>query len=148
MCIYILHKFFLPDFQLQHNGTELHVEVVGSFQLPLIVLPDVQCMPEGSIKKEAKLNSATRLISFYQEKTCLLSPSSTLSLLTHLSSSLLRRISSSSSLWMHVPSLLIFSKCFFTSSLHSACNMDRRQPFDCQRYGWESNSNTISTKNM
>lgn len=47
-----------------------------------------------------------------------------LSFLTHLSSSRLRRISSSSSLWIQVPSLLIFSKCFFTSSLHSACNLD------------------------
>lgn len=45
----------------------------------------------------------------------------------HLSSSRLRRISSSSSLWMQVPSLLIFSKCFFTSSLHSDCNTTRRQ---------------------
>lgn len=39
---------------------------------------------------------------------------------TDLSSSRRRRISSSSSRWMQVPSLLIFSKCFFTSSLHSA----------------------------
>lgn len=47
-----------------------------------------------------------------------------LSFFTHLSSSRLRLISSSSSLWIQVPSLLIFSKCFFTSSLHSACNMN------------------------
>lgn len=39
---------------------------------------------------------------------------------TDLSSSLRRRINSSSSRWIQVPSLLIFSKCFFTSSLHSA----------------------------
>lgn len=48
------------------------------------------------------------------------------SLGAHLSSSRLRRISSSSSLWIQVPSLLIFSKCFFTSSLHSDCNAVRQ----------------------
>lgn len=40
-------QFFLFDFQLQHNGVQLHVQVVGSLQLPFIVLPDVQGMPEG-----------------------------------------------------------------------------------------------------
>lgn len=45
--IYILHKFLLPDLQLQHDGTELHVKIVGSLQFPLIMLPDVKCMPEG-----------------------------------------------------------------------------------------------------
>lgn len=39
----------------------------------------------------------------------------------HLSSSLRRLISSSSSLWRQVPSDLICSKCCLTSSLHSAC---------------------------
>lgn len=39
---------------------------------------------------------------------------------TNLSSSLRRLISSSSSRWRQVPSDLIFSKCCFTSSRHSA----------------------------
>lgn len=47
MFIYILHQFLFSDLQLQHDGTELHVEVVGSLQFPLVVLPDVQCMPEN-----------------------------------------------------------------------------------------------------
>ena len=47
MYIYILHQLLLSDLQLQHDGAELHVEVVGSLQLPLIVLPDVQRMPGG-----------------------------------------------------------------------------------------------------
>lgn len=42
--IFILVQFFLFDFQLQHDGVELHVEIVGSLQLPLVVLPDVQRM--------------------------------------------------------------------------------------------------------
>lgn len=42
----VLHELLLSDLQLQHDGAELHVEVVGSFQLPLIVLPDIQSVPE------------------------------------------------------------------------------------------------------
>lgn len=37
-------QFFLFDLQLQHNGVELHVQIVGSFKFPLVVLSDVQCM--------------------------------------------------------------------------------------------------------
>jgi len=44
MEVFILVKFFLFDLQLQHDGVEFHVEVVGSLQFPLVVLPDVQCM--------------------------------------------------------------------------------------------------------
>lgn len=52
MSIYILHQLLLSDLQLQHDGTELHVEVVGPLQLPLVVLPDVQCMSEGVTKMQ------------------------------------------------------------------------------------------------
>lgn len=37
-------QFFLFDLQLQHNGVELHVQIVGSLKFPLVVLPDVQRM--------------------------------------------------------------------------------------------------------
>lgn len=40
----LLVQFFFFDLQLQHDGIELHVKVVGSLQLPLVVLPDVQRM--------------------------------------------------------------------------------------------------------
>lgn len=36
----------LFEFQLQHEGVEFHVQVVGSLQLAFIVLPDVQGMSE------------------------------------------------------------------------------------------------------
>ena len=45
MVLYVLHEVLLADLQLQHDGAQLHVQVVGSLQLPLVVLPDVQCMP-------------------------------------------------------------------------------------------------------
>lgn len=41
---FVLVQFFLFDLQLQHDGIELHVEIVGSLQFPLVVLSDVQCM--------------------------------------------------------------------------------------------------------
>lgn len=44
MAVFILVQFFLFDLQLQHDGVELHVEIVGSLQFPLVVLPDVQGM--------------------------------------------------------------------------------------------------------
>lgn len=44
MAVFLLVQFFLFELQLQHDGVELHVEIVGSLQLPLVVLPDVQCM--------------------------------------------------------------------------------------------------------
>ena len=44
MAFSILVQFFLFDLQLQHDGVQLHVEIVGSLQFPLIVLPDVQSM--------------------------------------------------------------------------------------------------------
>ena len=43
----VLHEFLLSDLQLQHDGAQLHVQVVGSLQLPLIVFPDVQRMSGG-----------------------------------------------------------------------------------------------------
>lgn len=45
----LLVQFFFFDLQLQHNGIELHVKVVGSLQLPLVVLPDVQRMPASNV---------------------------------------------------------------------------------------------------
>ena len=36
----------LFELQLQHDCIQFHVEVVGPLQLPLIVLTDVQSMPE------------------------------------------------------------------------------------------------------
>ncbi len=44
LAVFILEQFFLFDLQLQHDGVELHVQVVGSLQFPLVVLPDVQRM--------------------------------------------------------------------------------------------------------
>lgn len=41
---FLLVQFFLFDLQLQHNGVELHVQIVGSLKFPLVVLSDVQCM--------------------------------------------------------------------------------------------------------
>lgn len=41
---FLLMQFFLFDLQLQHNGVELHVQIVGSLKFPLVVLPDVQRM--------------------------------------------------------------------------------------------------------
>ena len=44
---HLLEQLLLLELQLQHDGVELHVQVVGSLQLPLVVLPDVQSMPAG-----------------------------------------------------------------------------------------------------
>lgn len=41
---FILEKLLLFDLQLQHDSIKLHVEIIGSLQFPLVVLPDVQCM--------------------------------------------------------------------------------------------------------
>lgn len=43
-------QFFLFEFQLQHNGVKLHVQIVGSLQFPFIVLPDVQGVPRDKTK--------------------------------------------------------------------------------------------------
>lgn len=43
--LFILVQFFLFNLQLQHDGIKLHVQIVGSFQFALVVLPDVQCVP-------------------------------------------------------------------------------------------------------
>lgn len=42
----------LLELQLQHEGIKLHVQVVGSLQLPFVVLPDVQGVSEteGSLR--------------------------------------------------------------------------------------------------
>lgn len=42
--LFILVQFFLFNLQLQHDGIKLHVQIVGSFQFALVVLPDVQCV--------------------------------------------------------------------------------------------------------
>lgn len=47
---FLLVQFFFFDFQLQHNGVKLHVQIVGSLQFPFIVLPDVQGVPRGKWK--------------------------------------------------------------------------------------------------
>lgn len=39
-------QLFLLQLQLQHNGAQLHVEIVSSLQFPLIVLTNIQSMPE------------------------------------------------------------------------------------------------------
>ena len=44
----LLEQLLLLELQLQHDGVELHVQVVGSLQLPLVVLPDVQRMPAAT----------------------------------------------------------------------------------------------------
>lgn len=47
-------QLFLLQLQLQHERVELHVKVVGPFQLALVVLPDVQSMPrDGEGEKKA-----------------------------------------------------------------------------------------------
>lgn len=53
--INILHQFLFPDFQLQHDRTELHVEVVGPLQLSLVVLPDVQGVPKQTQETHRKM---------------------------------------------------------------------------------------------
>lgn len=87
--------------------------------------------PERAWKKRERTKISSRLGNMFG-----LSPiPSGSSLGAHLSSSRLRRISSSSSLWMQVPSLLIFSKCFFTSSLHSDCNTIKIYSYSSSPYG-------------
>lgn len=39
-------QLFLFQLQLQHDSTQLHVQVVSSLQFPLVVLTDIQSMPE------------------------------------------------------------------------------------------------------
>lgn len=39
-------QLFLFKLQLQHNSAQLHVEIVSSLQFPLVVLTNIQSMPE------------------------------------------------------------------------------------------------------
>lgn len=45
-CLLSLNELLLPHFQLQHDSTQLHVQIVGPLQLSFIVFTDVQGMPE------------------------------------------------------------------------------------------------------
>lgn len=38
---HVLDELLLPHLQLQHDSAELHVQVIGSLQLPLVVLTDI-----------------------------------------------------------------------------------------------------------
>lgn len=87
-------QFFLFDLQLQHDGVQLHVEIVGSLQFPLVVLPDVQRMSERRGKQQSAHPYVFVSGGF---DGFLFIPTSVLRL-ANLSSSLRRLISSSSSL--------------------------------------------------
>lgn len=114
--LFILVQFFLFNLQLQHDGIKLHVQIVGSFQFALVVLPDVQCVPvQRQLQKKKHKDVNTQKNTFI----CSVFVFVFFFLGSNLSSSLRRLISSSSSLWRHVPSDLIFSKWCLTSSLHS-----------------------------
>lgn len=39
-------QLFLFKLQLQHDSTQLHVQIVSSLQFPLVVLTNIQSMPE------------------------------------------------------------------------------------------------------
>lgn len=51
-------QLFLLELQLQHHSTELHVKVISPLQFPLIVLTDVQSMPENK-KRRIELRSSS-----------------------------------------------------------------------------------------
>lgn len=38
---YVLEEILLSHLQLEHDGTKLHVQIIGSLQFSLIMLPDV-----------------------------------------------------------------------------------------------------------
>lgn len=133
-------QLFLFELQLQHHSTELHVKVVSPLQLPLIVLTDVQSMPENKGRRIELREHPDPLQQTHVQRQQEVgwregAPSCQVPIIwlilplcwiqhvrrANLSSSLRRLISSSSSRWRQVPSDLIFSKCCFTSSLHSAC---------------------------
>lgn len=46
MDLFVPLQLFLFELQLQHDSAELHVKVVSPLQFPLIVLANVQSMPE------------------------------------------------------------------------------------------------------
>lgn len=56
MAVFILVQFLLFDLQLQHDGVELHVQIVGSLQLPLVVLPDVQRVSARTKEQKKDIN--------------------------------------------------------------------------------------------
>lgn len=41
---YLLQELLLPHLQLQHDGAQLHVQIVGPLELSLIVLSNIQRM--------------------------------------------------------------------------------------------------------
>lgn len=45
-CLLSLEELLLPHLQLQHDGAQLHVQIVSPLELPLIVLSNIQGMPE------------------------------------------------------------------------------------------------------
>lgn len=64
-------QLFLFQLQLEHDSIQLHVKVVCSFQLPLIVLSDVQGMPVWSTKNtELRERSGFMLYRFLNKASC------------------------------------------------------------------------------
>lgn len=45
-CVWLPEQLSFLQLQLQHKSIKFHVQVVGSFQFPLIVFPDVQSVSE------------------------------------------------------------------------------------------------------
>lgn len=41
---YVLQELLLPHLQLQHDGAQFHVQIVGPLELSLIVLSNIQRM--------------------------------------------------------------------------------------------------------
>lgn len=64
-CLLSLEELLLPHLQLQHDGAQLHVQIVSPLQLPLIVLPDIQSMPADESTASA-LMTRTVLASKHQ----------------------------------------------------------------------------------
>lgn len=64
--VFVLEQFFLFDLQLQHDSIQLHVQIVGSLQFPLVVLPDVQCMSGWREKGgDTDINTQTCTFIYY-----------------------------------------------------------------------------------
>lgn len=44
---HLLQELLLPHLQLQHDGAQLHVQIVGPLELSLVVLANIQRMSVG-----------------------------------------------------------------------------------------------------
>lgn len=63
-------QLFLFKLQLQHDSTQLHVQIVSPLQFPLIVLTNIQSMPDRKNAVSIRLYQQTQSITAVNRPSC------------------------------------------------------------------------------